>query len=105
MEWNVYYYDINSKQLKTFNVFEHYAFNNEVQQLLKNSYGKDDFSKSLNMTVMYYFWSKAEWEIEIVPWLDNTKVGIKIDVYDQITNNWEHFVDYIWNYKENKHES
>ena len=52
---------------------------------------------------MYYFWSKAEWEIILSPWCGgrDTK-DIKIDVYDQVMNNWDIFVDYVFNSKKRK---
>ena len=51
---------------------------------------------------MYYFWSKCEYEIIVTcnPEWDRFKKE-KIDVYDQLQLNWNKFVDYIW---ENKNE-
>ena len=48
---------------------------------------------------MYYFWSKYEWEITIGPWpsSNSSTKAIKEDVYWQITNNWDVFLDYVWN--------
>jgi len=48
--------------------------------------------------MMYYYWSKSEWEIIIGPWCggNNTK-EIKVDVYEQVLNNWDIFLEYVWN--------
>ena len=36
MEWNVYYHSINSKEIKTFNIFNHGGFNQDVEKYLSN---------------------------------------------------------------------
>jgi hypothetical protein len=48
---------------------------------------------------MYYFWSKAEWEIIISSWPNRDNDELKIDVFDQVMLNWEAFVDYCWSNK------
>ena len=99
MEWLVYRYNINSNKIETYNIFDHASFNAEVKCLLKESKGKDKFAQSLNSQLMYYFWSRAQWEVCLVPWVgSNDSIEVKIDVYQQVTNNWKQFVDYVWNY-------
>lgn len=100
MEWNVYYHSINSNEIKTFNIFNHGDFNQDVEKYLKKYKDKEEFADKLKSSLMYYFWSKAEWEVIISPWCGgrNTK-DIKIDVYDQVMNNWDIFVDYVWKSK------
>ena len=100
MEWNVYYYNINSKEIKTFNIFNHSSFNQDVEKYLKKYKDKDEFADKLKSSLIYYFWSKAEWEIIISPWCygGNTE-DIKVDVYEQVMNNWDIFVNYVWNSK------
>ena len=62
---------------------------------------KNSFADKLKRELQYYFWSKAEWEIIISPWLGSSNSErIKIDVYDQVMLNWDVFVDYVWNNKE-----
>ena len=47
---------------------------------------------------MYYFWAKCEWEVLIKPWVGGKGVeDKKVDVCWQIMNNWDAFVDYVWN--------
>lgn len=78
-------------------------------------------AEQLKSDLMYYFWSKSEWEIILTSWppyltsaqveeLKNLKeankyresvdleIAEKIDIYDQIMNNWEPFILYIWTY-------
>lgn len=99
MEWNVYVYNINSKRIKIFNVFEHGSFYNYIKRAVKKYKNKDDFAEQLKSELMYYFWSKAEWEILISPWVggDRERDAVKIDVYHQVMLNWDKFVDYVWN--------
>lgn len=101
MKWIVYYHDINRDKIDTYNVFKHGRFREDVIKAIKKYKNKDEFAEQLKSELQFYFWSKAEWEIVISPWVGgkNTK-SIKIDVYDQVMNNWEIFVDYVWNNKE-----
>lgn len=76
--------------------------------------------------MMYHYWSRSEWEVILTSWpthmrLDelsklnneaevhqknygrepyslvvNLSTKEKIDVYDQITMNWNIFIDYLW---------
>lgn len=97
MEWNVYYYDTNHKKIQTYNIFTHESFKKEVLELFKRKeFDKDDFQKELDRILMYYFWTKAEWEILLKPWVRAEDKEIKIDVYSQVKLNWEQFVEYVW---------
>ena len=75
------------------------------------------FAPEFKNNLMYYFWSKCECEIILTNWptsfkvdverLDVTKhdcrdfidleVAEKIDMYDQVMNNWQLVLDYVWN--------
>lgn len=99
LKWNVYLSSFSHGDIKEFNVFDHNRFNNEVQDLLlKKDISKEEFAEELRHSAMYYFWSKAEYEVIISPWLNPRKEGkdLKIDVYSQLKMNWELFVDYVW---------
>ena len=101
LEWNVFYHDVNAQEIRTFNIFDHYNFNKDVQRNLKQLSNKAEFKKTLKSDLMYYFWSKAEYEIVISPWCGgNNTESIKIDVYTQMMNNFDAFVNYVWNNKE-----
>ena len=131
MEWNVYYHDFNNKQIKVFNVFNHSAFRKYVEKHLHECVDKEDFAEKIRIELRYYFWSKYEWETVITTWPPHIKVneldrlnlerdktlkeynrepycldvrvdiGEKIDVYEQVMNNWSVFIDYVWSFKEN----
>ena len=95
LEWYVYYYDINSSQLKTFNIFNHRGFKNAIEAIFKKYYSMEEFKKAVKSELMYYFWSKAEWEIVISDWFGK-QVEKKIDVYDQVMLNWDRFIEWLY---------
>jgi len=129
MEWNVYYHDFNKKEITKWNIFNHGRFAEDVKKLLKEDITKEEFSEKLKRTLQYFFWSKCEMETVITSWpcyidkkeLDrlnfeyedyNKKyghypykinvapdVGEKIDVFDQVSMNWNVFVDYVYGHK------
>ena len=45
---------------------------------------------------MYMFMARCEWEMIIHGW-PKLKNDRKIDVYDQLSMNWNMFVDCFWN--------
>lgn len=102
LEWNVFYYDFNTKEIKVSNVFNHGRYKEEVEELLHKCTDIDDFSDKLKSITMYYFWSKCEWETVICPWIGDDKATKKIDVFWQLQNNWSRFVEYLWDMSEKK---
>ena len=100
LKWNVFYHDINKQKITTLNIFEHGGFYNDVQKSLKKFKDKDEFAEELRRDLFYYFGSKCEYEVLISAWCGgNGKEDIKVDIYTQVRNNWEVFVDYCWNSK------
>lgn len=100
MVWNVFYHDFNRQKMTTFNIFDHDGFAYYVQKDLENSKDKEEFRTKLKSNLMYYFWSKGEYEIIISPWCGNKNTeDIKVDVYTQVMNNFDIFLDYVWKHK------
>lgn len=100
LKWQAYYHNWNSQEIKTFNIFRHRDFRNDVEAYLKKYKDKGEFAEKLRQSLFYYFCSKCEWEVVITPWMTDKKTeDIKIDVYDQVMSNWEVFLDYVWNSK------
>ena len=100
MKWNVFYHDVNAQKITTFNIFDHYYFDKDVQMNLKRIKNKDEFAEKLRRDLFYYFGSKAEYEIIIAPWVGGKDTeDIKVDIYTQVMNNFDIFVDYVWNSK------
>lgn len=98
--WNVIYHNVNHKRIETFNVFQHGKFVEDLEKESKRCGTKEEFADILRRNLRYYFGSKTEWEVIISPWCGGQgHEDIKIDAYWQIMNNWEIFLDYVWNAK------
>ena len=104
LKWNVFYYNINKHEIATFNIFDHYKFNEDVLKSLKKFKDTDEFAEQLRRDLMYYFWCKSEYEVIISPWCGRRSddEDIKVDIYTQVMNNWDVFLDYIWNSKKRR---
>lgn len=100
MEWNVFYHNLNSRKIETFNIFNHGSFVEYVKQHLKECETKEEFGAKLQSELRYYFWAKSEYEVIIIPWCGGRDVkDIKVDIYTQVMNNWHVFLDYVWSNK------
>lgn len=140
--WNVYVGDFNSGKMKLYNIFNHCAFYDDCVKAKKRF--RDDqegFAKEVRGSLMYYFWSKCEWEVVLQHWPSgeiyglrkiltlekmyhdlkysedklfaagdrrfeirvfpehNRFVDLKIDAYQQVMNNWDVFIDYLWEHR------
>ena len=126
MIWNVYRNNFNTKKIEVFNIFDHISFLESVKKILKQTQNKKEFSENIREELLYYFWSKYEYEVIITSFpvyinqkelnkinSDNNSnsnnktkisiepdVGIKVDIYTQVMNNFDIVVDYIWNNKQ-----
>ncbi|MEE1504105.1 MAG: hypothetical protein UGF89_07680 [Acutalibacteraceae bacterium] len=129
MKWFVYCCSANNKEIKEYNIFNHSGFYDDVVKKLKKCETKEEFAEELRRELFYYYGSKCEWEIIITDWpthIDTNelnrlnaereetnkkynrdpyslcvepKVAKKVDVYSQVRNNWDVFVDYVWSFK------
>lgn len=109
MEWNVYVYNVNKQKMEKFNIFNHHTFVAYIVEAIKEGLNKELFEKRLQSELRYYFWSKAEWEIIVAPWVGNKNPDeVKVDVCHQVMMNWPIFLDYVWNHRNelvNEYES
>ena len=126
LEWYVYRADFNTKQIVKYNVFNNISFTKILLRAKKDLKKQPDnkkeewFSKEVKSAVMYAFWSKYEYEIDITNHYPNISkeeylriksipeekikyiidvnltVQERIDVSDQLMLNWETFVKYIY---------
>lgn len=129
LEYYVYYHNFNGKSIEKFNIFEHGRFFEDVKKDLKKCKTKEEFAEKLRGHLFYYYCSKCEWEVVIVPWVPhitiselnrlnaerektlkehnrepyslyvNPDVGEKVDVYEQVMMNYDIIVDYVWAHK------
>ena len=103
-EWYVIIENVNAKKIEKYNVFNHASFLNDCDKAWKDNHkdhenGFAKFEESVRRSLMYYFWSKCEWEILVYgfPYYEKFRPK-KIDAYDQVTMNWNNFINYLWRY-------
>lgn len=103
LTWNVYYENFNAGRIETYNVFNHYRFWDDcIKNVKKNKEDRKAFEEQLRRDLMYYYWSKCEWEIILSAWPARKNFHEeKIDVFDQIYLNWDKFTDYVWENRNN----
>ena len=97
-QWMVLYHNRNAKKIEPHNVLRHGGIREDIVKATKKCKTKEEFADKLRSSLMYYYWSKCEWEIIVGPWCGGRDTKeIKIDVFDQVMYNWEHFLEYVWN--------
>lgn len=103
LKWNVIYHSMNRDEITFFNVFDHSYFAASVATILSTVENKEELADNIIPDLQYYFWSKCEYEVIVSPWPLRDKPKEKIDVFTQVINNWDAFIDYIWSKKETIH--
>lgn len=60
LEWNVFIYGINKRQMKAFNIFNHISYKQEIIELLnrRDDYTLEEFREKVKLLTMYYYWCK-----------------------------------------------
>lgn len=101
MKWSVLYHNVNKRQIESYDIFKNGGFRRAFYNIVQKHEDKALFAEELWHCLMYYFWSKCEYEILIYPWpcsIERDKPR-KIDIFSQITSNWAAFVDYTWEHR------
>ena len=95
--WNVFVDSFNEKHIKVHNISDHASFLQDCAKAAKKY--KDDregFEDAIKKELMYYYWSKCEWEIILTSWpVRKNFQDAKVDVYSQVCLNWDVFIDYV----------
>lgn len=92
--WHAYRCNMSTDKIEVFNVFDHSGFLNDCIKAAKK-YRNDEvaFADEVRRNLFYYFCTKYEWEVEISG-LSERDESAKVDVYQQVMMNWDHFVGY-----------
>lgn len=97
LSWLAVYYDCNADKIKYYDIFKYRE--DDIKKLKKKCATKEAFAEKMRRELMYYFWSRAEWEM-IIEIDDNGRVWLspwcgcrdtekaKIDVSDRIDFDW-----------------
>ena len=117
LEWNVFIGGFNSREIEVHNVFNHYGFWKDLVKIAKKyknhvlpddlkiqieaeAQDKAEFAEEVRRSLMYFYWSKCEWEVIIEHWPQHEGWhDKKVDVYEQVRMNWDHFIDYLWEHR------
>lgn len=100
LSWTVLYYDCNAKKIKPYNILKYRQ--DFLKKLKKQCDTKEEFSEKMRREMMYYYWSKCEWELIIsidennriwlTPWAGCVNPEeVKIDVTDNTDFDWSGF--------------
>lgn len=98
LEWHVFCFSPSNCNLQIYNIFSHRNFYHSVLNAFKNEHDKPNFAAKIRGELMYYFWSKAEYEILISDWTSISPKNAKVDVYEQVMMNFDRFIDYLWSF-------
>lgn len=102
MEWNVFVGDFNHGVIRIHNVFDHAGVMEDLRKLASKYRDKerDTFEIEMQKSLMYWYWSKTEWEVVIDHWPhSDRRKPRKVDVWQQIYLNWGAFCDYVWSHR------
>lgn len=99
LSWLVYNEDFNARRIREFDIFNHHSFREDcIKNAKKNKDNKEEFIENLRRDLMYYFWSKCEYEIILSSWPPDREGfrAEKISVYDQVYQHWDVFSEWVW---------
>ena len=102
MEWYVLNYNFNSKKIEPINIFNYGNFLKDIKEIYKEYIERKEdiefFENKINSELLYYFWSKREYEISVGDLFEkDLEKYEKIDVYYQIKMNFKAFIEYLLN--------
>lgn len=102
LSWLVTYYDCNANKIKYYDILKYRE--DFIKKLKKKCATKEEFAEKMQREMMYYFWSKAEWEmiIEIdddsrvwlIPWCGcRDPENVRVDVSEKEDFDWRGFAE------------
>lgn len=101
MQWKVYYHDFNRNRIDPYDLFVHGKFPEYIRKHIEKCKTKEEFADKVKSELMYYFWSKCEWEVLLVrendriiikPWI-GCREEVNLDVTDAEDFDWVTFYE------------
>ena len=88
-EWMVLYHNFNADKIEQYNILKYRE--DDIKKIRKKCKTKEEFSEELRSEMMYYYWSKCEWELIISKTEDNHIIltpwyGRKHETYLDVTD-------------------
>ena len=101
-EWMVLYHNFNSDKIEQYNVLKYRE--DDIKKMRKKCKTEEEFSEKLRREMMYYYWSKCEWEmiitktennrIILTPWCGcKSPDEVAIDITNNTDFDWVGFAD------------
>ena len=101
-EWIVLYHNFNSDKIEQYNILKYRE--DDIKKMRKKFKTKEEFAEKLRREMMYYYWSRCEWEMIITKTEDNHIIltpwcgcknpdEVAIDVTDNTDFDWIGFAD------------
>lgn len=124
LKWKVYHNHNN--EITEYNIFTHSGFMSDIESIFSDKFlDKSTLADKIDSALRYYFWARCEAEVVVTSWqpyityeeldrlveekedrishsLPRYRLGVElenaivIDVYGQVTMNWEVFIEYMW---------
>ena len=99
-EWYVYVEDFNVNTIKKFNVFRSFSFSECCKQTFRKYKDPVKIEEEIKAWARYCFMFKHEYEIVLTSMTDKQWFNdLRIDVYNQLTLNWDSFFKYTLEHK------
>ena len=76
--------DVNKREFVPYDIMPYFIY--EYKQTKSKPTDFEGFKSLVAKNAMYMFWSRAQWELVLKPWVSSTPER-KIDVYEQIMMN------------------
>jgi len=102
LTWIVTYYDCNARAIKSYDILKYRQ--DFIKKIKKQASSKEEFAQKMHREMMYYYWSKCEWELIITidenhrvwlyPWAGcSNPEEAKIDVTECTDFDWLSFAE------------
>lgn len=102
LSWKVKNFDCNRQLIEDYNILKYRE--DFIKKLKKKCATKEEFSEKMRREMMYYFWSKCEWEliveidnnnrIWLSPWVGcKEPENVRVDVTDKKDFDWKGFAE------------
>ena len=99
-EWYVYVEDVNANKIKKFNVFNSFNFLKCCKQTFRKYKDPKKIEEEIKAWARYCFMFKYEYEIVLTCMTEKQNFkSLRIDVYNQLTLNWDSFFEYTMQHK------
>ena len=95
MTWKVLRENINARKIEFYDIFADGYWENIARELKHQFPKRKKWESRFRLKLKSMYWLRAEYEVAVTSWPDGT-IERKIDIFQQLDENWEHFINYVW---------